>query len=146
MSRTPLVLIADDNEEVVASHAAILEEAGFRVATARDGEEAIAQALALRPDAILMDLSMPVLDGWEATRRIRADLRTHRIPIIAFTAYGLRRYLDRSFAAGCRAFVEKSCREPRRLIDEVRRAIADTPLYGALSQHDDDVGSEPHQR
>src|SRR5579864_8707531 len=122
MTRAPLVLIADDAEDVRASHSAILEEAGFRVATARDGEEAVAQALALRPDVILMDLGMPVLDGWEATRRIRADLRTHHIPIIAFTCYGLRRYLDRSFEAGCVAFVEKSCREPLAIVDEVRRA------------------------
>jgi CheY-like chemotaxis protein len=143
MTRAPLVLIADDAEDVLASHGAILEDAGFRVATARDGEEAVAQALALRPDVILMDLAMPVLDGWEATRRIRADLRTHHIPIIAFTCYGLRRYLDRSFEAGCTSFLEKSCREPLAIVDEVRRAIAEhTPLGVVVKpMHDDGSGA-----
>jgi two-component system, cell cycle response regulator DivK len=141
MTRAPLVLIADDAEDVLTANGAILEEAGYRVATARNGEEAIAQALALRPDVILMDLAMPVLDGWEATKRIRADLRTCHIPIIAFTCYGLRRYLDRSFEAGCTAFIEKSCREPRAIVDEVRRAISEHTPLGAVVGRVHDVGS-----
>lgn len=141
MTRAPLILIADDAEDVLASHGAILEDAGYRVATARNGQEAVEQALALRPDVILMDLGMPVLDGWEATRRIRADLRTHHIPIIAFSCYGLRRYLDRSFEAGCTAFLEKSCREPLAILEEVRRALAEHAPLGVVVKPFADVGS-----
>jgi CheY-like chemotaxis protein len=119
----PLVLVADDSDDVREAHVELLRDAGYRVAIACDGDEAVAQALALRPDVILMDLQMPGLDGWEATRRIRADLRTHHIPIIAFSGHGLRRYLDRSYDAGCSAFVEKPVRSPEQLVDEVRRAL-----------------------
>jgi two-component system, cell cycle response regulator DivK len=123
MDSGPLVLIADDSDDIVEAHGELLRDAGYRVAVARNGEEAVAQALALRPDVILMDLSMPGIDGWEATRRIRADLRTHRIPIIAFTSYSLRRYADRSFDAGCTSFLEKPCLNAPLLLDEVRRAL-----------------------
>lgn len=141
MMRGPLVLIADDAEEILDSHGAILRDAGYRVAFARTGEEAVRQALALRPDVILMDLAMPVLDGWEATRRIRSDLRTCRIPIIAFTGYGLRRYAERSFEAGCSAFVAKPCRDPRSLLDAVERALGRTGALGVVVEPAPDVGS-----
>jgi two-component system cell cycle response regulator DivK len=139
----PLVLIADDNEDIVDSHSQLLASAGYRVCTARDGREAIALALTMRPDVILMDLDMPEIDGWEATRCIRADLRTHRIPIIAFTSYGLRRYIDRSFEAGCTAFIDKPC-DARALVDEVERALARRPPPGAVvAEAPHDVGSGP---
>ena len=141
MTRSPLVLVADDAEAILETTRTILEDAGFRVATACDGEQAIALALELRPDVILMDLAMPVLDGWEATRRIRADLRTHHIPIVALSCYGLRRYLDRSFEAGCSDFVEKSCREPRAIIDVVKRAIAQNRPFGVVTHQSHDQGS-----
>ncbi|HEX6838072.1 MAG TPA: response regulator, partial [Polyangia bacterium] len=124
---------ADDSDDVLEAHGAILTDAGYRVAFAHDGDQAVAQALALRPAVILMDLQMPGLDGWEATRQIRADLRTHHIPIIAFTSHGLRRYADRSFAAGCTAFLEKPCRSPVLLLDEVRRALGPAPRVSAVA-------------
>jgi CheY-like chemotaxis protein len=139
----PLVLIADDNEDIVDSHAELLVAAGYRVVKARNGLEAFDCAVAERPDVILMDLDMPVLDGWEATRRIRADLRTHRIPIIAFTSYGLRRYADRSFEAGCSAFLDKPV-HARVLLAEVDRALARrAPPLGAVVDVIQDVGSGP---
>lgn len=143
MTRSPLVLIADDAQDVLDINRAILEDAGFRVATATDGERAVAMALELRPDVILMDLAMPVLDGWEATRRIHNDLRTCHIPILAFSCYGLRRYLDRSFEAGCVGFVEKSCRDPRQLVDVVKRAIAEHKAFGVVLHQSHDQGSGP---
>jgi CheY-like chemotaxis protein len=138
----PLVLIADDNEDIVESHAELLVAAGFRVCTARNGLQAIEQAVTMRPDVILMDLDMPELDGWEATRRLRADLRTHHIPIIAFTSYGLRRYIDRSFEAGCTAFVDKPCRA-QQLVAEVERALAQRRTLGAVVGTVADLGSGP---
>jgi len=137
---TPLVLLVDDSEEVLEVHGEMLRDGGNRVAFARDGQEAVAQALALRPDVILMDLQMPGLDGWEATRQIRADLRTHHIPIIALTSHGLRRYADRSFAAGCTSFIEKPCRRTL-LLDEVRRVLARRSPFGAVVSPVRDHGS-----
>lgn len=138
---SPLVLLADDSDDVLESHGDILKDAGYRVAFARDGRQAVAQALELRPDVILMDLQMPGIDGWEATRQIRADLRTHHIPIIAFTSHGLRRYADRSFAAGCTSFLEKPCKSGALLLDEVRRALARRTPFGAVVAPVRDQGS-----
>jgi two-component system cell cycle response regulator DivK len=143
---TPLVLLADDSEDVLEAHGEILADAGYRIALARDGKEAVQKALELRPDVILMDLQMPGLDGWEATRRIRGDLRTHRIPIIALTSHGLRRYADRSFEAGCTSFVEKPCQSAPQLLDEVRRALARAAPFGAVIATVQDAGSGSSRR
>jgi two-component system cell cycle response regulator DivK len=136
----PLVLIADDDPDVLAANAELLEVSGYRVCRARDGREALQQALLLRPDVVLMDLDMPEVDGWEATRRIRADLRTHRIPVIALTGHGLRRYRDRSFEAGCSAFVDKAA-DPRGLVAEIERALRRRTTLGAVVDVIADVGS-----
>ena len=137
-----LVLIADDSPEILDSHGEILRHAGYRVCTAGDGAEAIETAIRLRPDLIIMDLDMPVLDGWEATRRIRADLRTHHLPIIAFTSYGLRRYVDRSFEAGCSAFIDKPC-EGRVLVAEIERTLAARAHSGVVVDAVNDIASGP---
>jgi CheY-like chemotaxis protein len=136
----PLVLLADDDADVLCASAELLELGGYRVCKARNGAEAVQLAVSLRPDVILMDLDMPEVDGWEATRRIRADLRTHRIPVIALTGYGLRRYRDRSFAAGCSAFVDKTS-DPRGLIAEIERALRRRTALGAVVDVIADVGS-----
>jgi two-component system, cell cycle response regulator DivK len=143
---TPLVLLADDSDDVLEAHGEILQDAGYRVAFARDGRQAVAQALELRPDVILMDLQMPGIDGWEATRLIRADLRTHHIPIIAFTSHGLRRYADRSFDAGCTSFLEKPIRSATLLLDEVARVLARRPPPFAVVETVHDQGSGAHGR
>jgi two-component system cell cycle response regulator DivK len=140
-----LVLIADDSPEILDSHGEILRQAGYRVCTACNGEEAIGTAIRRRPDVIIMDLDMPILDGWEATRRIRADLRTHHIPVIAYTSYGLRRYVDRSFEAGCSAFIDKPC-EGRVLVAEIERALATSAARthsGVVVDAVNDIASGP---
>jgi two-component system, cell cycle response regulator DivK len=119
----PLVLIVDDVEHGREIYAEYLEFRGFRVATAADGEEALARALELRPDLILMDLSLPKVDGWEATRRLRRDDRTRSIPVIALTAHALASARDQAMDAGCDAVVTKPCL-PRDLEQEVRRQLA----------------------
>jgi two-component system, cell cycle response regulator DivK len=138
---TPLVLLADDAEDVLEAHGEMLADAGYRVAFARDGREAVARALELRPDVILMDLEMPGIDGWEATRQIRSDLRTHYIPVIVLTGHGLRRYADRCFDAGCTSFVQKPCRSGGALLDEVRRALATRTPFGTVVVAVRDQGS-----
>ncbi|HEV2845986.1 MAG TPA: response regulator [Thermoanaerobaculia bacterium] len=118
----PLVLVVDDVDHGREIFAEYLEYRGFRVATAADGLEAIEKAFELRPDVILMDLSLPGIDGWEATRRLKADERTSRIPIIALTAHALASAHEKAREVGCNAVVTKPCL-PRDLEQEVRRQL-----------------------
>jgi CheY-like chemotaxis protein len=119
----PLVLVVDDVEHGREIFAEYLEFRGFRVATAADGLEALDKAFELLPDIILMDLSLPGLDGWEATRRLKVDERTKSIPVIALTAHALASAHDKAMAAGCDSVVTKPC-PPRDLDAEVRRLLA----------------------
>ena len=96
---------------------------GFRVVEASNGAEAVEKALELTPDLILMDLSLPGMDGWEATRRLKADRRTKHIPVVALTGHALSGFWDMAKKAGCDAFVTKPCL-PDRLVGEVRRLLA----------------------
>ncbi len=120
---TPLVLVVDDVAHGREIFAEYLEFRGFRVATAEDGIEAMEKAFELRPDVILMDLSLPGIDGWEATRRLKQDERTRAIPIIALTAHALASAHDRAKEVGCDAVVTKPC-IPKDLEAEVRRQLA----------------------
>ena len=123
MQPAPLVLVVDDVAHGREIFAEYLEFRGFRVATAADGLEALDKAFELLPDIILMDLSLPQLDGWEATRRLKGDDRTRTIPIIALTAHALASAHDKAKAAGCDSVVTKPC-VPRDLEAEVRRQLA----------------------
>ena len=110
----------DDGREIFAEY---LEFRGFRVATAADGLEALEKAFELLPDVILMDLSLPGIDGWEATRRLKQDERTRAIPIIALTAHALaERPRQGAREVGCDAVVTKPCL-PKDLEAEVRRLL-----------------------
>lgn len=119
----PLVLVVDDVAHGREIFAEYLEFRGFRVATAADGLEALDKAFELLPDIILMDLSLPQLDGWEATKRLKSDDRTKTIPVIALTAHALASAHDKAMAAGCDSVVTKPC-IPRDLEAEVRRQLA----------------------
>ncbi|HEX3552742.1 MAG TPA: response regulator [Thermoanaerobaculia bacterium] len=119
----PLVLVVDDVDHGREIFAEYLEFRGFRVATAADGLEAIEKAHELLPDVILMDLSLPGIDGWEATRRLKQDPSTSAIPIIALTAHALASAHDRARDVGCNAVVTKPCL-PKDLEQEVRRQLA----------------------
>jgi CheY-like chemotaxis protein len=118
---TPLVLLVDDYADAREMYAEYLEFSGFRVAEARNGLEAVEKALALRPAVILMDLSLPVMDGWEATRKLKADARTRSIPVVLLTGHAL----DGSEAqdVGYDAYVTKPCL-PDALVREVQRVLA----------------------
>ena len=123
----PLVLIVDDYQDAREMYAEYLEFSGFRVAQARNGLEAVEQALALRPDVILMDLSLPVMDGWEATRRLKGDVRTRGIPVVALTGHALDGHSREAQEAGCEAYVTKPCL-PDALLREVQRVLkAESP-------------------
>jgi CheY-like chemotaxis protein len=131
MSRegAPLVLVVDDFRDGREMYAEYLAHEGFAVAEAEDGEEAVAKARGLLPDVILMDLSLPGIDGWEATRLLKADPRTRHIRIIALTAHALSSYAESARAAGCDGVVTKPCLPPD-LAAEVRRQLA-TAASGA---------------
>ena len=126
---TPLVLIVDDYAEGREICAEYLAFRGFRVVTAEDGVEAIAKTRELQPDVILMDLSLPRLDGWEASRVIKGDDATRHIPIIALTAHALSSARDRAVEAGCDSVVTKPCL-PRKLEAEVRKQLGMPPAEG----------------
>ena len=96
---------------------------GFRTLTAADGPSAIIAARAEKPDVIVMDLSLPHINGWEATRRLKQDPTTAAIPIIACTAHVLGNSCERAVDAGCSGYLAKPCL-PMHLFDEVQRVLA----------------------
>jgi CheY-like chemotaxis protein len=119
----PLVLIVEDQPDLRHLYAQELSMSGFDVIEAENGVDAIAHTTARDPDVVLMDLSLPVLDGWEATRRLKSDERTAHIPVVALTAHDGSGELQRATRAGCDWFVPKPC-PPDALIAEVRRVLA----------------------
>jgi two-component system cell cycle response regulator DivK len=118
----PLILVVDDYQDAREMYAEYLQYSGFRVAEARNGNEAVAQARSLRPDLILMDLSLPGMDGWEATRVLKADEATKHIPIVALTGHALAGASEGARKAGCDSFVTKPCL-PDDLVVEVKRML-----------------------
>jgi len=119
----PLILIVEDQSELRELYAQQLLISGFDVIEAGNGADAIAHTSTHFPDVVLMDLSLPVLDGWEATRRLKQDTRTAHIPIVALTAHDGSGELQRATRAGCDWFVPKPC-PPDALITEIRRVLA----------------------
>jgi CheY-like chemotaxis protein len=121
--KPPLILVVDDYQDAREMYAEYLQFSGFRVAEAKNGNEAVDQAFALKPDLILMDLSLPGMDGWEATRRLKADDATKHIPIVALTGHALAGASEGARKAGCDSFVTKPCL-PDDLVVEVRRMLS----------------------
>jgi CheY-like chemotaxis protein len=116
------VLLVEDNEDNLVVYRTILEHVGYRVIEARDGEEGVTQARQEMPDLILMDISIPKIDGWEATQRLKADSATRKIPIIALTAHALEEDRQKAVQAGCDGYLAKPV-EPRRVVQEVERFV-----------------------
>ena len=104
MAHILIVEDAPDNRNIAEL---ILRDAGHTVVSVGDGASGILAANSARPDVILMDLSLPKLDGWEATRRLKSDPATRDIPVVAFTAHALPGDIDRARAAGCSAIIAK---------------------------------------
>lgn len=118
-----LVLVVEDYQDAREMYAAYLQFSGYRVEEATNGLEAIEKTLELLPDIILMDLALPKMDGWEATRRLKTDERTKHIPIVALTGHALAGYAEGARQAGCDAFVTKPCL-PDALVAEIQRMLA----------------------
>ena len=121
----PRVLLVDDYPDAREMYSEYLQFSGFDVVEAANGMEALQSAIDRSPDIILMDLSLPVMDGWEATRRLKADERTASIPVVALTGHALAGISEGAKKAGCDAFVTKPCL-PEDLVKEIRR-ILDEP-------------------
>lgn len=116
------VLLVDDYPDAREMYTEYLEYCGFAVVQAANGVEALQQATETAPDIILMDLSLPVMDGWEATRRLKADRRTANIPVVALTGHALAGISEGARKAGCDAFVTKPCM-PEDLVKEIRKVL-----------------------
>jgi CheY-like chemotaxis protein len=103
----PTILLVEDNELNRDMLSRRLQRRGFEVSIATDGEQAVSAATTQSPQLILMDMSLPVMDGWEATRRLKAQAATQAIPVIALTAHAMSGDRERAIAAGCDDFDTK---------------------------------------
>src|SRR2546427_7629225 len=109
------ILLVEDNEMNRDMLSRRLERRGYAVVIAEDGNAGIALGRSESPDLILMDMSLPVMDGWEATRQIKAAVETHAIPVIALTAHAMAGDEEKALAAGCRAFPTQTVDPPQLL-------------------------------
>lgn len=122
VAASALVLLVDDYPDNRDIYVQYLTYAGLRVEEAENGHQALDKAFTIRPDVIVMDLSLPGLDGWEATRRLKQDPRTRDIPVIALTGHALAGHSKVALDAGCDVFITKPCL-PERLLEEIRAVL-----------------------
>jgi two-component system cell cycle response regulator DivK len=120
------ILLVEDHEDNRIVYRTILEHFGYRVLLAADGAEGVRLAREEKPDLILMDVSIPVMDGWEATRTLKSDPATAAIPIVALTAHALVTDRARAAEVGCDGYLAKPV-EPRVVLEEVRRFLGTEP-------------------
>jgi len=118
-----IVLLVEDNEVNRYLARFLLEHGGFTVATANNGLEALEQARARKPDLILMDIQMPVMDGYEATRELKADPTLQAVPVVALTAYAMPQEREQALAAGCAGHIEKPI-DTRTFIATLRQYLS----------------------
>jgi len=118
----PKILLVEDNEINRDMLSRRLSRNGYEILIAVDGGQGVAMAASEKPDLILMDMSLPVMDGWEATRRVKADAATSSIPVIALTAHALVQDREKAMAAGCDDFDTKPVELPR-LLGKIRTLV-----------------------
>ena len=120
------ILLVEDNEMNRDMLSRRLQRRGFEVLTAADGRQGVEAARAERPDLILMDMSLPVVDGWEATRQLKADPAVRATPIIALTAHAMSSDRDKALAAGCDDFDTKPI-DLDRLLPKIHALLTAAP-------------------
>jgi CheY-like chemotaxis protein len=125
------LLLVEDNEDNRIIYSTVLRHLGYAVLEAQDGLQAVALARSEHPDLILMDISIPVMDGWEATRVLRRDPATSSIPIVALTAHAMDDDRERAAEIGFTSYLAKPV-EPRAVVAEVRRWLGGGPSGGAF--------------
>lgn len=123
-AKNTTVLLVEDNEDNLLIYSTILRHSGYAVVEARDGQAGIDAAKKEHPGLILMDVSIPVIDGLEATRRLKADPDTRGIPIIALTAHALASDQQKALEAGCDSYIAKPA-EPRAVVAAVREYLGE---------------------
>jgi two-component system, OmpR family, response regulator MtrA len=121
MSGQRLILVADDDEDILALVKAVLERSGHEVVAVADGAEALTSVQARRPDLAVLDITMPHVDGLEVLRRLRADEQTTSLPVVLLSAQAQEADIERGFATGATAYVKKpfSPRELAARVDEL---------------------------
>ena len=119
------ILLVEDNEMNLDMLARRLSRQGFEVVAAQDGAAGLAKAVSERPELILMDMSLPVIDGWEATRRLKADPATCDIPVIALTAHAMADDQEKAMSAGCDDYDTKPV-DLQRLLGKIRKLLPDS--------------------
>jgi CheY-like chemotaxis protein len=128
----PKVLLVEDNEESRDGLSRHLRRKGFEVLVAVDGRQGLEAARSAGPDLVLMDMSLPVLDGWEATRQLKADPRTRHIPVIALTAHAMAGDREKALAAGCDDYDTKPV-EVARLFEKIQALLGGAAPAGGES-------------
>ena len=116
------ILYVEDNEDNIYMLSKRLKKKGFIITIAKDGEEGLKAARDLKPDLILMDLSLPLLDGWEATRILKSETETKLIPIIALSAHAMQEHKDKALEAGCDDYDTKPV-DITRLLSKINNLI-----------------------
>lgn len=119
---TAVILLVEDNHDNRVIYRTILEHTGYTVLEAGDGEVGLRTAREARPDLVLLDISIPLMDGWEVARALKADPGTAEIPIIALTAHAMNADRERAAEVGCDGYLAKPV-EPRRVVEEVARLL-----------------------
>lgn len=122
MEQQPLILIAEDDADNREGYAEFLSYLGYTVAQATNGQDAIESTRQLRPDVLLLDLALPVVDGWEVARVVKSDQHLRNTVIIALSACVFPGDVLRATAAGCDLFLDKPC-YPQRVADEIQRML-----------------------
>ena len=120
------ILVVEDQEDNRRILRDLLGNAGFELIEAQSGEDALSAVMKQRPDLILMDIQLPQMDGYEATRRIKSSPEMKEVPVIAVTSYALAGDEGKARAAGCNAYISKPF-SPRALLAKVREYLAEVP-------------------
>ena len=116
------VLIIEDNEQNIYLETFLLEKAGFEAIQARDGQDGIDKAISEKPDLILLDIQLPVMDGYKVARLLKANAHTKKTPIIAVTSYAMKGDKEKILGAGCEGYIEKPI-NPDSFVDEVKTLL-----------------------
>lgn len=120
MPTHPRVLLVEDNADNLIIYSTVLRHFGYEVVEATDGPRALEAARTINPAVILMDVSIPLVDGWEVTRQLKADPATAGVPIVALTAHALESDRAKALAVGCDDYISKPA-EPQKVLEAVRK-------------------------
>lgn len=127
------ILIIEDNEQNLYLATFILEKYGYEVFAARDGQEGVDMANSVRPDLILLDIQLPVMDGYAVARQLRTNAELSRIPIIAVTSYAMTGDREKTIEAGCNGYIEKPI-NPDTFLQQVENHLVATGTEGGEEQ------------